>query len=99
MLIMNVNRWHDADIVVMNPEIPLDIFIPPSPEFSYVNLLYTNDRNGLNNGVFLIRVNEWAIRLLSAVIAYHTFKPDVKLKYTEQSALELMIEDVGSSFL
>ncbi len=78
----------------MNPSISLDIFIPPSPEFSYINLLYTHDRNGLNNGVFLLRVNDWSVRLLSAVIAFHHFRPEVKLKYTEQSALEEMIEDV-----
>lgn len=45
-------RWIDADIVVMNPNIPLEIFIPPSPEFTYVNMLATNDRHGRNNGFF-----------------------------------------------
>jgi len=90
----NGHRWIDADIVVMNPKIPLDIFIPPAPEFSYVNMLATNDRHGLNNGCFLIRINPWAVKLLSAVIAFHTFKPKVKLQYSEQSALEEMIEDV-----
>jgi hypothetical protein len=88
-------RWIDADIVVMNPQIPLDIFIPPSPEFSYINMLVTNDRHGLNNGCFLIRVTPWAVKLLSGVIAYHSFKPEVKLKYSEQSALEEMIDDVS----
>lgn len=78
----------------MNPKIPLDVFIPPTPEFSYVNMLVTNDRHGLNNGCFLIRINPWAVKLLSAVIAFHTFKPEVELKYSEQSALEEMIEDV-----
>lgn len=79
----------------MNAKIPLDIFIPPTPEFSYVNMLVTNDRHGLNNGCFLIRINPWAVKLLSAVIAFHTFKPEVELKYSEQSALEEMIEDVS----
>jgi len=78
----------------MNPQISLDLFIPPSPEFSYVNLLATNDRHGLNNGCFLIRVNAWAVKLLTATIAFHTFRPEVKLQYSEQSALEEMIEDV-----
>ena len=78
----------------MNPQIQLDIFIPPTPEFSYVNMLVTNDRHGLNNGCFLIRINPWAVKLLSGVIAFHSFKPEVELKYSEQSALEEMIEDV-----
>jgi len=79
----------------MNPQISLDIFIPPNPDFNDVNMLVTNDRHGLNNGCFLIRVNSWAVKLLSAVIAFHTFKPEVELKYSEQSALEEMIEDVS----
>jgi len=78
----------------MNSKVPLDIFIPPTPEFSYINMLVTNDRHGLNNGCFLIRINPWSVKLLSSVIAFHTFKPDVKLQYSEQSALEEMIEDV-----
>ncbi|RDW64042.1 hypothetical protein BP5796_10544 [Coleophoma crateriformis] len=85
--------WNDADIVIMNPNIPLDVFIPPQPEFDYVNLLVTNDRNGLNNGVFLIRVNDWSVKLLSGIISYHFFRPQVELKYTEQSGMEEMIED------
>ncbi|KAL3420061.1 galactosyl transferase gma12 mnn10 family protein [Phlyctema vagabunda] len=85
--------WNDADIVIMNPNIPLDIFIPPSPEFDNVNLLVTNDRHGLNNGVFLIRVNDWSVKLLSGIISYHFFRPQVELKYTEQSGMEEMIQD------
>jgi len=78
----------------MNPKISLDIFIPPGPEFSYVNVLVTDDRHGLNNGCFLIRINSWAVKLLSSVIAFHIFKPEVKLQYSEQSALEEMIQEV-----
>lgn len=92
---IRIYRWNDADIVIMNPNIPLDIFIPPKPEFDYVNMLVTNDRHGLNNGVFLIRVNDWAVKLFSCIIAFHTFKPEVKLQYSEQSAMEEMIEDVS----
>jgi hypothetical protein len=92
-------RWVDADIVLMNPQIPLDVFIPPSPEFDDVNMLVTHDRHGLNNGCFLIRVSPWAIKLLSGVIAYHNFRPEVELKYTEQSALEAMINDVSQPLL
>ena len=96
---LNICRWIDADIVVMNPKIPLDVFIPPTQEFSYVNMLVTNDRHGLNNGCFLIKINPWSVKLLSAVIAFHTFKPEVELKYSEQSALEEMIGDVSIPFI
>lgn len=79
----------------MNPQIPLDIFIPPSPEFDYVNLLATSDRHGLNDGCFLIKINDWSAKLLSGVISFHHFKPEVQLKYSEQSALEEMIENAS----
>lgn len=79
----------------MNPQIPLDVFIPPSPEFDYVNLLATSDRHGLNDGCFLIKINDWSVKLLSGVISFHHFRPQVQLKYSEQSALEEMVEDVS----
>jgi hypothetical protein len=79
----------------MNPQIPLDVFIPPSPEFDYVNLLATGDRHGLNDGCFLIKIKDWSVKLLSGVISFHHFKPEVKLKHSEQSALEEMIENVS----
>ena len=82
----------------MNPQISLDVFVPPSPEFDYVNLLKTHDRHGLNNGVFLIKVNDWSVKLLTAVVSFHHFRPLVELKYSEQSSLEEMLKDVGSSF-
>ncbi len=83
----------------MNPKIPLDVFIPPQPEFDYVNLLVTNDRHGLNSRVFLIRVNDWSVKKLSGVIAFHNFRSTVELKYSEQSALEEMISDVRIAFV
>ena len=57
-----------------------------------VNLLVTNDFNGLNNGIFLLRVNEWAISLFTAILAFRHYKPDVDLPFTEQSAMEYVIQ-------
>ena len=58
-----------------------------------VNLLATNDMNGLNNGVFLLRVSSWSISLFTAILAYRHYNPNVKLKFTEQSAMELVLKD------
>ncbi|KAH7558746.1 glycosyltransferase family 34 protein [Bipolaris maydis] len=52
--------WHDRDTILMNPNIPLEIFLPP-PETelganltgSHVHLIVTNDRHGLNNAPLL----------------------------------------------
>jgi mannan polymerase II complex MNN10 subunit len=56
-----------------------------------VNLLVTNDFNGLNNGIFILRVNEWAISLFTAILAFRHYEPDVQLPFTEQSAMEHVI--------
>ena len=87
--------WFDSDIIVMNPNVPLDIFLPPEKDFGHVDLMFTNDHNGLNNGAFFIRVSEKGVRFLVDCLALHTFRPEVKLKYSEQSAMEVMASDVG----
>jgi hypothetical protein len=70
----------------------LQVFIPPVQN---VNLVVTNDRHGLNNGVFFIRVNEWAVRLFAAALSLKEYNPDVNLKYSEQSAMEETIRRVS----
>ncbi|SMR55404.1 unnamed protein product [Zymoseptoria tritici ST99CH_1A5] len=85
--------WFDLDIVVMNPNVPLDIFLPPEEGFSHINVVLTNDHHGLNTGSFFLRVNEWAVDYLVDTIALHGYKPDLKLKYSDQSAQEVVTLD------
>lgn len=86
--------WHDRDTVLMNPQLPLDIFVPPEPEFSHIHLIVTNDRNGLNNGVFMVRVNQWAFKLFASALSIREYQPEIVLKYTEQSGMEQAIKRV-----
>ncbi|KAI2482339.1 galactosyl transferase GMA12-MNN10 family protein [Pyrenophora tritici-repentis] len=83
--------WHDRDTILTNPNIPFSIFLPPEQKFSYVNLVVTKDRNGLNNGVFLIRVNEWSVRFLAACLSLREWDSGVVLRYSEQSTMEVVI--------
>lgn len=83
--------WFDADTVIMNKLIPLEAFIPPDSR-NDVNLLYTKDWNGLNNGVFMLKVSEWSVAFLASIVAYRTFKPEEHLVFTEQSAMERVLE-------
>lgn len=85
-------RWVDADTIIMNHNIPLEIFLPPA-EFPHLHLLVTADPHGLNNGVFFIKVHPWSIELLSAVVAYRIYRPDVELQYRDQSALEDVLKE------
>lgn len=71
----------------MNPEIPWSIFLPP-PDFSNIHVLGTQDVNGFNAGMLMIRVDQWSVRALSEVLALHNLKPDVPLPFYDQSAID-----------
>ena len=85
LISQNSTSWVDADTVLMNPKVPLDIFLPP-PEYPHIHLLCTRDPRYINNGVFFIRVNPWSINFMSAILAFPTFQPDVPLEYKDQTA-------------
>ncbi|KAH2958921.1 hypothetical protein ACP6JB_008245 [Aspergillus fumigatus] len=48
--------WFDSDTVLMNPNMPLETFLPP-PELPNVHLLTSRGWNGLHGGVFFLRVH------------------------------------------
>jgi hypothetical protein len=48
--------WFDADTLVINPWIAVENFFP-TYDLDGINLVVTEDWNGLNNGVFLMRVS------------------------------------------
>ncbi|KAK1147848.1 hypothetical protein N8T08_000361 [Aspergillus melleus] len=87
--------WADGDTVLMNPNIPLEIFLPP-PHIKDVHMVLTKDWNGMNNGVFPIRVHPWSVELLSAAIAYPYIHPEVELYWPDQSALQFVLD--GSTY-
>jgi hypothetical protein len=91
--------WHDRDTVLMNPQLPLDIFVPPAPAFNHIHLLVTNDRNGLNNGVFLCRVSGASFKFFASALSIREYQPEIQLKYTEQSGMEEVIKRVRCFYL
>ncbi|KAH8646836.1 hypothetical protein BX600DRAFT_155967 [Xylariales sp. PMI_506] len=85
--------WHDSDLILMNSKIPLEAFLPPH-RWSHIHVIGSNDLNGLNAGVFFIRVHEWSVSFLMSAYAYKDFYPGVPLPFAEQTAMEiLMAED------
>jgi hypothetical protein len=76
----------------MNPNVPLETFLPP-PNWPDTHLLLTKDFNGLNNGVFFVRVHPWSIRLFSAVVSYPQVKPGADLGYRDQAALGYLLKE------
>ncbi|KAI0124093.1 hypothetical protein BJ170DRAFT_686461 [Xylariales sp. AK1849] len=83
--------WHDADLVLMNSEIPLEAFLPP-PEFDHIHLIVTNDLSGLNSGVFFIRVNEWSVSYLTASLSYKSWDPNFPSMKEEQAIMDGILQ-------
>jgi hypothetical protein len=84
--------WFDADTLVINPLVGVETFLPPS-DLEGINLIVTEDWNGLNNGVFIMRVSAWSVNMLTDILAFPSYKPDEDLPFTEQTAMERMIQD------
>lgn len=72
-------QWVQPDVIVLNPQIPLEIFLPPEPEFANVHFLATHDNQGeLDNGVFFIRVHEWSAKMLLEVLSIPSDTPGLQ---------------------
>jgi hypothetical protein len=84
--------WFDANTLVINPLIPVEAFLPPA-HLGGINLLVTENWNGLNSGVFLLRVSAWSVDFLTNILSHLSFKPDEDLPFAEKSAMERMIQD------
>ena len=86
--------WVDADTIILNPHIPIETFLPPpGSDFEDVHLMYSNDWNGLNNGVFPVRVNQWSVQLFSAITSYRHYRPDDQLIFRDQSAMNTLMQE------
>ncbi|EME39449.1 glycosyltransferase family 34 protein [Dothistroma septosporum NZE10] len=86
--------WVDADTIILNPYIPIEVFLPkPGSEFDDVHLMYSNDWNGLNNGVFPVRVNQWSAQLFSAITSFRHYRPEAPLVFRDQSAMDMLMKE------
>lgn len=100
-------QWADRDTLILDQCRPISSFLPLEslsrrawwrPASTHVSednsthLLISNDFNGLNNGVFMLRVGAWAIDLFTAILAFRQYKPGIYLPYTEQSAMEYVLQ-------
>lgn len=86
--------WFDADTIVLNYNIALEMFLPPDNDEALkdINVLISDDWNGLNNGIFGIRVSRSAAELFAGILAFRDFEPDTQLTFVDQSAMELMLK-------
>lgn len=82
--------WHDADLVLVNHNVPLELFLPPVGRQD-VHFLIANDLSGFNSGVYFLRVNEWAVQFMASSLSYPIYNPSRNLMYSDQSAQDLML--------
>ncbi|KAF2743940.1 glycosyltransferase family 34 protein [Sporormia fimetaria CBS 119925] len=92
--------WVDRDTIILDQCRPISSFLPPVPKDDpgmkteiKTHMIVTKDFNGLNNGIFAMRVGHWSINLLMDILAFRDYKPDVQLIFTEQSAMELVMKE------
>ncbi|KAK0716891.1 hypothetical protein B0T26DRAFT_648000 [Lasiosphaeria miniovina] len=92
--------WFDADTAIMNFQTPLHTFLPPGDlnGIENVDLLIASNWDGLNSGVFALRVSPWSVSFMSAVLAYPIYEPAklAKNKFRDQSAIQYILEDKAS---
>ena len=87
MSLTRTPSWFDYDSLILNPNISWDIFLPPE-DFSHINLIASKDWNGLNAGIFFVRVNSQSVDLFTEVLALPKFKPELDLGFSaDQSAI------------
>ena len=87
-----MSRWADADALILNPNIPLSIFLPP-PDLPHIHFVGNKDWNGLNNGVFFIRVHPWTVSMFTSAMSFPICHKDVDLGgNVEQEAMRLTFE-------
>lgn len=89
--------WVDADSIVLNPALSPEIFLPPD-DVQGVYALVTADHNGLNSGVFYLRVHSDSIDLLTQTLAYPLAHPAEDLGwFGEQAAMAHVIQSIETA--
>lgn len=62
-------------------------------KYENISLIVNEDVNGFNAGVFLFRVDAWALSFFNAVLAYKYYRPDDHLSFWEQTAMAVIMRE------
>ncbi|KAL4917036.1 cytochrome P450 [Aspergillus aurantiobrunneus] len=90
-LLALVIRWVDADSAVINPAVPVEIFLPPA-DMEDIHVVATKDHKGLNTGIFFVRVHEWTVQMLLETLGYPLYNPSAELGVqADQAAMEKVL--------
>jgi len=76
--------WVDSDVVLTNPNIKLEVFVPDDND---IHLLFSEDHNGLNAGILILRVHSWTLNFLMRVKSFQYFNKGDDLFFVDQTAI------------
>ncbi|ORX42627.1 hypothetical protein BCR36DRAFT_400247 [Piromyces finnis] len=82
--------WVNSDVSITNPGIKLETFLPTDEN---VHFLASSDNDGLNDGVFFIRVHPWSYDILLNAFSYSHYNKGKFLKFAEQTCLNNILSD------
>lgn len=83
--------------MVLNPALSPCVFLPPE-RLENIYALVTADHNGLNNGVFYLKVHTSSIDLLTRIIDYPLSHPEDDLGwFGEQAAMAKVIKSIETT--
>lgn len=74
-MLTSTYRSFNSQHTEINQDIPLSTFLPPR-DFPDIHFLAVKHEGKIQPGIFLIRISEWAQRLLTQAIAKSQLKPD-----------------------
>jgi hypothetical protein len=84
--------WVDNDVILANPNIELNAFIPPTTDKD-IHFIGADDFNGLNLGVFFLRVHPWSLNLLIRSLSYSYYNPNKLLSFWDQSSVNNVLTE------
>ncbi|KAJ5457197.1 hypothetical protein N7530_012471, partial [Penicillium desertorum] len=86
--------WVDADSIILNNDIPVEIFLPPS-DLKDIHLVASQDQNGLNTGVMFLHVHPWTISFLTETMGYPLYLPQIDLgRSADQEGMRRVLNGV-----
>lgn len=84
--------WCNPDTIVLNPLVPLEVFLPPD-DLKSIHVVATHDAKGVNSGVFFLRVSQTTLKLLIEVLGVPLKEiKDVDATVKDAPALDIVLD-------
>ncbi|KAJ5633315.1 hypothetical protein N7490_009654 [Penicillium lividum] len=84
--------WVDADSIILNRQVPMQIFLPPS-DLGDIHLVVSKDHQGLNTGIMFLQVHPWTVTFLSETMGYPLYLPQEDLgRSADQESMRRVLD-------